>query len=410
MEYLKNLFLVFTTLITIYYFLKSYKQGLIVYLLFMCICGITGFSRPIYYEEFILPFLLVLTIGSLNRDGIYISFKWIILIIIFIGTTLINNNPIDSYDVLFIFGFFLLALGKNLFKDDIYVVKVLSVFWLYVLCRCIFVISSMGTDVLSVAMDSESRVVNYSFGDADFVLDPNYLGFYAGMGAVLSFMYLKYKSVLDSVLHLDFLKNKISVYFIGIVGCVEVFLTIRGLSRGMLLALICALFTFLIYLKNSKQLIYMGIILFILGVILSKTSVYDMYMMRFSIDDGGAGRYDIWTFILRHVYELGFIPFFFGVGLNYPWWKFMAMLASRDIFSTHSSIITVFLVSGFLGVIFLFVYIIKNLIWAYKNTTYLNHVKVVLLVFCVIGMASIEPLHFTWGWIPLVIGCSVKKY
>ena len=406
----KNVFLFVTTCVTIYFFFKNYKKGFIVYLLFLCFSGLLGFSRPIFAEAFILPVLIVLTIHG-QTYFTRVNFIWLLLLFICLLNTLIWDNPIDSYDVLFIFGIILFVYSGNIFQEDKFVIKLLSIIWLYVLCRSAFLVFSLGSDILMVADASEgaSRLINYSVGDNEFTMDPNYLGFYSGIGAVLSFMYVVFRSRLKQELGYRFLNKSYATMLILVIGLFELFLTLRGLSRGMLLALVVSLAVYIIMQKNMKHFWYMILFLLVSFAILYNTKIYNMYVLRFLSDTNGAGRYDIWELIINHFRSLGIIPVLLGVGLNYPWWKFDSNFASMEVYSTHNSLLTFFMILGLFGIIVLFYSIFKSYYIVYKYPSYINLIKIVLLTFCVIGMVSIEPLHYTWGWIPLVVGCSIKK-
>lgn len=410
---LKILFLLFTTIFTVYTFLKDYRKGLVVYIVFMCICGLLGFARPIYAEAVVLPISVFVAVVIRHSKISCVSFRWLFLLILaIITTTIAKEDILNTYDELFIFGFVLFAFSRFFFSEDKYTVHILALLWLYAFSRIIWILMTGGSSVLTLsdASDASTRMAEIQTGlESNAVIDPNYFGFVSGMGAVLSFLYFKFYQDINRLISIKFLNKRYIPYIILCIGVIEVFFTVRGLSRGMLLSLVAALGTFLFVQKDFAKFLKVGAVFAVVYLIISRTQIYNLYLQRFVSDDSGSGRYEIWEFIWNFVKEQGPLTFIFGCGLNFPWWDYWRTSAGLAVFSTHNSWMTVFLDLGLWGCTVFFVTILQSVINGLRNLTYINQIKLVLLAYVVVGTTSIEPFHYTWGWIPLVAACSIWK-
>lgn len=409
-QYFKILFLFTTTVITIFFFFKNYRVGFNYYMLFLIISGLFGFARPIYMEEIILPILLTLTtLSQRNFDFTKISIISLFLFGYSIVVTLISNNStFIGHDFIFFFGFILLTLSNFLFGKDMYSILSFALLWLYALSRVIWLIVNGGGAVFSIAdiTDGQERLMLINTGlegtAAIAQIDPNYFAAVTGMGFILSLLFIAYKEHLYKYFPYRFVRKKWFLIIIILTCILELWFSIRAVSRGMILAILASLLVFLYLEKSTKILKFVSISIIVIYLFFQ--NIITLFLYRFSMNDLGGGRYDIWNFLWKYLVKDNKI--IFGEGLNYPWWKDWPV--QSDLFlGTHNSWITIFFGLGLIGIALLVTIILKSIVNNYKVNTKVSKIKIVMLVYVLIAYSSIEPLNYTWGWILFSICVSI---
>lgn len=408
LQSLKILFLFLTTIVVIYMFLRDARKGINVYLIFMCICGFLGFARPIYAEAIILPLCILLGKGDRQAS---VSYPWLILLVISAVFTIIYGNEFwETTDELFLFGLMMFAFARKLFPDEKQSLVVLMLLWAYAFSRTLWMLRTGGADAMAVSDISEdsTRLIVASTGlEVDAVVDPNYFGYVTGLGAVLSFLYYRFHREFNRILGYKFLQKKYLPLIVLLVGCLEVFFTVRGLSRGMLVALLAAAVAYLALQRKLWHLVVTVVIFGAVSLWLSHTQLFSLYLERFAADDDGAGRFEIWGFVWELMQEKGPLFMLFGGGFHYPWWSYFNVTQGLSFFSTHNSWITLLLSCGFLGAAILIRTMSRSVRAGLKHPSAVNQTKLVMLAYVVIASSTIEPMTYTWGWIPLVVACSI---
>ncbi|MBW7869136.1 MAG: O-antigen ligase family protein [Brumimicrobium sp.] len=407
---LKVLFLIFTTIITVYYFIKDYKIGFKYYLFFVILSGLLGFVRPIFAEEIILPIIIPLGVYTYYKRFNTTKISYISLFILVYGVlmTLINKDAsFTGNDTYFIFGFVILAFSNYLFGNEKSSINTFALLWLYVLARTIWLITYGGSNVflLSDLSEGGSRLLEFEAGldnsTGKVRLDPNYLGFTMGFGFLLSLLFLINRKNLYKHLQFKFIRKKWFLAVVVIIGLMEFWLSIRGLSRGVILAILAAILTFLFLNKKIKTFAVTAILLVVSFVVFN--DVINLFLLRFSEDNTGSGRYDMWESIWKLMISEGRI--LTGFGLNYPWWG--SWEVGRHVYaSTHNSWITILLSVGLIGLILLFVYISISLKNNYKANTTTSKIRIVMFAYLFVACFSIEPLMNSFGWIILAVSTS----
>lgn len=411
LQSVKILFLLFTTGVTIYMFLRDASKGLQVFMVFMCISGFLGFARPIFAEAIVLPLCIIF--GRSPTKDARVFYRWFFLLVVVGLTSLTSGNGIfGSFDEFFVLGFIMFAYSRKLFPDEKQSLNVLMLMWCYALCRVLWLLRVGGGDVMALSdlSDESTRMIVAETGlENDAVVDPNYFGFVAGLGAVLSFMYYGLRKEFNAILGYKFLRKRYLPVVVLLIGCVEVFFTIRGLSRGMLLALAIATLTYLGLQRKLWHVVITGSIFAAVFFLVSDTQLFDMYVERFTSDEDGSGRFLMWGFIWTMMQEQGPLVLLLGAGLNYPWWEHFSLMAGESYISTHSSWMTMILGCGLLGLAIFIQTISQSVSNGLRALNAVNQTKIVVLAYVIIGSSTIEPLSYSWGWIPLVVACSIWK-
>ena len=401
MELLKNLILLIATFICIIYFRKGASQGVLGYLVILSVSALLGFSRGIMGEEFVLPLCILWS----NKNHILTNSALVIYILLIACFTIVSGNVIfGEYDQVLLVGFVLLAFRKYLFNN---LYKVLSALWLYAQCKTLNLVILTGSKAFTIAdaHDVSTRALETTtiYGESG-IIDPNYFSLIAGLGLIITLMMLKYSNEFNRAFSKKWFNNRKLLYIILIF---DFFFSLRGLSRGVLLALIGTYTIYLYY--GHVKLKYIVFILIVSGLIMAfadSIPIVSSFVDRFEADETGSGRYLIWSAIFNIMYRDGAISLIFGEGLNYHWWAKDAQVAMGELLSTHNSLINLFIATGFVGITII-VYICVMAYRQYNKLLSIGSIcKALLLTYILIGCLSIEPLPFSWAWIALALGCS----
>lgn len=401
MGILKDLILLIATLFCINYFLKGVSQGILGYLVIISISALFGFSRGIMGEGIVLPLCLILCDKNLIRSN-----GWLVLYILLVAVfTIIKGNTIfGEYDEVMLTGFTLLSFRKYLFPN---VYKVLSALWLYAQCKTINLVMLTGSSAFTIAdaNDMSTRMLETTtvYGETGFI-DPNYFALVAGLGFIITLMMLKFKNKFNSAFSAKWFNNRTLLHIILLF---DFFFTVRGLSRGVLLAIIGSYLVFLYY--SRVKLTYIVLLLIVSGLIIvfaEDIPIVAGFMDRFGADDTGGGRYLIWSAVFDVMKRDGVLALFLGEGLNYHWWFADSQVTMGELLSTHNSFVNLFIATGFVG-ISIIVYVCVKAYRQYNEELNTQSIcKALLLTYIILGCLSIEPLHFSWAWIVLALGCS----
>lgn len=408
---LKILFLLLTTSITIYFFIRNYKTGFKYYMYFVIISALLGFTRPIFAEEIILPILIPLSVFAyykkFNPDRISYISLFILVYGIFI-TLITEDASFKGVDTFFIYGFLLLSFSNYIFGGKKFTIHAYSLIWLYVLAKVIWLVANGGSSVflLSDLTHGGSRLIEFKSeldsSTGNVIIDPNYLGFITGLGFVLSFMFLFYRNQLYRYFNYKIIKKTWFFVIVLIIGIVELWLSLRGISRGILLAIIASILAFLLLNRQFKTFAIFSAVIVIMIFVFS--NVIDLFFMRFTEDTTGGGRFDYWNFIWNFMIDEDKV--LFGFGLNYSWWQKWEFGVAY--ISTHNSWLTLLLAVGLFGMILLVVFMIKSIIINYKSNSIIGKIRIVMLAYLIVSCFSIEPLINNLGWILFAISTTYE--
>jgi hypothetical protein len=402
-------FLVLTTILTALAFQKSAFTGFTFFMYFLILSGFLGFARPILFEEIALPIFISLSIlPQLKSIGGKVKFGGILLLVYSVLITLISSKAsFDGFEIIYLFGFILVSFSNFLFSKELNFVMTLTFIWLYSLSRTLWLIFHGGLGLFSLYdfSDDGTRVLQVESGlngNAGIAqIDPNYLGYITGIGVLLCFSFYTYYNHVKNYFTLKFVKTKWFLYLVIFVGVIELWLTVRALSRGMILALCAGLLTYLIVERKIKNLIILMISVFILFLIFG--DFINLILIRFNKGDAGGGRYNIWEFIWNYIQDNGGL--LFGFGLNYPWW--LDWLADNgNYLGTHNSWLSIIFALGIFGFLILFVIVMKSIYLNFRENSIFARIKLILLSFIIVSFSSIEPLLSTFGWILLAVSTT----
>lgn len=406
---LKILFLILSTGITIYQFTKSSKKGFMYYMLFIIVSGLFGFARAIYTEEILIPAILPISVYVFQKQRKEYSISIALLLILFYGifiTLITTNSSFSGYDIYFVYGLVLLIFANYLFSGVANSLKFYTLLWFIVLAKVLWLISYIGLDVFQPV--SESRLIEFDTGlntgaDSLVKIDPNYLGFVSGIGFLLSIQFLIYREEISRYFKREFIQRKWFVVFILILSVLELWISVRGLSRGILLALIAASLVILLLNRKVKTFIVSTILLFVVYYVFY--DLIELFILRFSEDNTGSGRYEMWEAIWKQLINEDRL--LTGYGLNYPWW--LAWDSNRTYASSHNSWISLLLTIGLIALTVLVVYIIRSISINYQANTAISKIRLVMLSYLIVACFSIEPLMSNIGWILFALSVTYDK-
>jgi hypothetical protein len=374
--------------------------------------ALLGFARPIFLEEIIMPLFLIVGIikSSRNRPVKNVNLLGIYLIIqLVLTTTLTTDSSFDGLDKMTIWGLILLAFSNLIFEEINYTLGVIKLMWLYLACKTLYYVIIGGAELFKFADISygAGRLLNLQTGlegtASESQIDPNYFAFFSGVGFLLTVFYFYYYRNLNVNVSKG-LKSITINFCIAAIGIIEFWFTIRGFSRGMMLAIFVALVVFL-WKERSLKLLLLFIFSSIISALIFR-DVVNMFLERWAVDDGGGGRYVIWNFVLNILFE-GY-DWIIGFGMNYPWWH-RWQEDGGALLGTHNSWLSLFISTGLVG-IFIITYLILSAMKShYRGVSVLDKIKLFLLVYIILSYSSIEPLNGAFGWFFLALCISKSR-
>lgn len=416
----KDFFLLATTVFLTIWFLYDYQKGFSWYLLLYAIIAVIGFNRVLYNENFFIPLLISISVLIQKNQKVKISILYTFLFIQICIVTWLNNLSItnDSSGGIYLF-VVLLIFSEYLFNDANQVTKIVFLIWLITIG---FALNSLifGEHLLSAAsIDSEERALVLNNGLAgssanDQGIDLNYFGCTQAIGALITIMFINYRNDLINNIKIPFrLRSIIRSWLFGsflfLLLALQVWLVLRGISRGALVAFLAGILTYLLTLKKFKYLLYGGILLFILFLVANQLGINKLFAERIAEDSSGtSGRNFIWLAILRAVYQHGgIIQIIFGGGIGWPWWRFWTenFWDTGVVPSTHNQWLALYTNVGLLGLVLFFVPIINGLKNNIRNNNPINNIRIVLFACVFTESLSLEPLQFdryVWFLLALV--------
>lgn len=407
-----TIFLIVTTLVTANAFRKNSFNGFQYFMFFLILSGFIGFARPILFEEVLLPVFLFFSLfsQSIKNPSKINKFGLLLFVLCLIITSIGTYSNFDGPDNIYFFGFVLISFSNYLFSKESNFVYAISLIWLYSLARVLWLLMHSGSGLFNLydISNDDNRILLVESGlsgsASEVNVDPNYLGFITGIGAILSYLFYVYHNEISKHFSLKRIKTKSFLYLVMFIGFIELSLTIMTLSRGMILALLGSIVAYFFVERKFKKILVFVFIAAPSFIVFS--AFFNLILNRFNQDDNGGGRYEIWNYIFINTLKEG--NMLFGFGLNYPWWKGWSG-NSIDYFGTHNSWVSIFLALGLIGFILLFTVIFKSIYYNfYKDKSILARIRLVMLAFIIISYSSIEPLLTTFGWILLALVISFK--
>jgi hypothetical protein len=302
----------------------------------------------------------------------------------------------------------MLAFSNYIFGEDKLTIRAFAMLWLYAFVRVTWLIIHGNFSTLFSIVDplggmTRLLIVNSGLdGGTNLLnLDPNILGLSNGMGVILSLLFLMYRKDLYKFIPFKFVQKQWFLTLLIFITVIEFWFTIRGLSRGIILAVLSSFITYLFVEKRIRAFVMSTSLVFVIYFVFN--NIVELFLMRFRHDDTGGGRFIIWEFIWDLMVKQGTI--WFGAGLNYPWTKYW-YIPGEDLLGTHSSWVSILLVSGLFGILLMLILIIKSSIINYKSNSVIGKIKLIVLSFVIVSNASLGPLYTIWGWILFTICIS----
>lgn len=418
----KDIFLLLTTGFIIFWFFKDYKKAIIWYLIFYAFISIVGLNRVIYYENIVIPLLLLVVLSfkftKVSKTNIYyVIFLIYMLFITYInGLTILDEASRGMY--LFVI---LLIFSKYLFKNADYTTKIVFFIWLITLGyafntliygESLFSVTNINSEERNMVLDTGIQGSNAS----DKGVDLNYFSSGQAIGAMISLMFIIYRKQLLSIVTIPpYLKTIFSnvafTLVLHLLFALEVWLVFRGLSRGALLVFFAGMVAFIFVMRKQKYLLYGGLILVVSYFIMNKIGIVDLLMERFTKDESGtSGRDLIFIGLFGSVYgHGGILQIIFGGGNGWPWWEFWSdnFWDKGTIPSSHNQWLSMFVNVGFLGLTLFFIPLYKGIRNNIKHNNPINNIRIVLFVCVFAESLSLEPLIYSrYVWFILALAAT----
>lgn len=407
----KDIFLWITTFTYIFYCFRNPYRSFCFYLGFLIFCAFLGFQRPIYWEVYIVPITLFLSL--LNKKNIVINkeYKHILFLLIYVFLiSLINNRnpwPIQNYTI---YGLILIILLPYISKAERNQYIFLGLIWGYCISYMIWYIMHSGENLFTIASVDErmilveSDLVNNQEGNRGGI-DPNYFGFITGVGALLSTFFYVYFNEFASFFNLKYRKGFIK-YSLLIFALFQFFLSVKGLSRGVFIADFFSISLFVLLLNSRKKFAKLIFALAVMIFIIDSSGIFDKLLFRFN-DSGSASRSELFVNVIGSVLNYnGYEALIFGGGTGFPWNQYSNDLYVRSFssYSTHNSWLRLLIDYGLIWMLLFFLCIYKFLKRHLNDRmNFISVIKLVLFAFVFVIGLSIEPLKFQIGWLILVL-------
>lgn len=410
LQLFKDFFLLLTTGYIIFWFFKDYRKALIWYLFFYGLIAVIGLHRVIYNQNIIIPLLLIVTLSlkssPINKTNtFYVVFFIYMLFITYVNELII----IDAYSKGAYLLVALLIFSNYLFKNADYAIKIVFFIWLITIS---FAFNSIiyGEDMFNVsAINSEERSLIIDTGvqgsrAQEEGVDLNYYSSTQAIGAMISILFLTYRKELLAAVSIPitlkrFLYSKAFTLALFFLLAIEIWLMIRGLSRGGLLIFLSGLIGLLFILRKQKYLIWGAVLLIGLYFVMEKIGIIDLFLERMTRDQSGtSGRDLIMLGVFSSVYSQGGImQIIFGGGNAWPWWDFWGFNPwdSDKMVSSHNQWLSIFVNFGLVGLSLFIIPLYNGIRNCLKNKNPINNIRIVLFICVFFFSMSLEPLIFT---------------
>lgn len=378
-----------------------------------------GLSRVIYYQNIIIPLLLIITLSLKSSPVTKTNTFYVVFFIYMLFITYINKLIIiDAYSKGAYLLVILLIFSNYIFKNVDFATKIVFFIWLITIA---FAFNSIiyGEDIFNVSdINSEERSLIIDTGvqgshAQEEGVDLNYYSSTQAIGAMITLMFFTYrKELLPSVKIPYFLKR----FFYGngfllslcILLPIEIWLMFRGISRGGLLIFLSGLISFLFILRKQKYLFWGIAFIIALYFIMQKIGIIDLFLERINRDQSGtSGRGLIMLGIFNSIYNQGGISqVIFGGGNAWPWWDYWGFnpWGPDKMVSSHNQWLSIFVNFGLIGLCLFIIPLIQGIRNCLKNKNPINNIRIVLFICVFFYSMSLEPLIFThYVWFILAL-------
>lgn len=399
---------------------NDYKKTLIWYLFLYAIISMLGIGRAIYFENVLIPILLLIVLlyqpTQVSRPNIFYSIFFIyILAITFINGLSISNSYSGGIYLFVV----LLIYSSHLFSNSNYAIKIVFLIWLITLGIGLnflifgespFSVSNINSEERSMILDMGST---FGGSSSSRFYDLNYFSSSQAFGALLSMLFLIYRKYIIVNIKLPYeIKRFIigkffTITLLGITS-IQLWLMVRGLSRGGLLVFLVGILTLVYVLKKSKYVLFGGLLVLILYWVMNEVGITDLFMERITKDETGtSGRDFIWLGMLTTAYKNGgILQIIFGQGIDWPWWDFWSDNNWDTAVSSHNQWLTLLVNFGLVGLVLFIIPLIKGVVNSFNNPNPINNIRIVLFFSFFAMTLSLEPLVYTryvWFIVALAI-------
>lgn len=417
LQLFKDFFLILTTGFIVFWFIKDYRKAILWYLVFYVFISLVGLGRVVYYENVVIPLMLLFVFLSKPAQFSKPNPYYLVLFIYVVALTYINGlSVVDTYSRGTYLFLVLLIYSRNLFSNPDYAIKVIFLIWLITI-GIAFSFLVYGEGIFSVSdISSQERNIQLNTGIKDSSeKDLNYFSSGQAIGAIITMMLIIYRRHLI-IMHFlpvivkQFLKSKFFHATLFVILAIQVWFVFRSLSRGGILVFIVGVLCLAYLQKKKKYILYGGIFLIILYLILNQVGIIALLMERFEGDETGtSGRNFIYLGILQSVYDQGgLLQVFFGAGIDWPWYDYwVGNTWGKGAVSTHNQWFSFYVSIGLAGLFLFFLPLIIGIRNSLKNPNLVNHFRIVLFASFFVMALSLEPLVFIpYVWFIVAIAAT----
>lgn len=400
-----SIFLWLTTMLFVASSLQNSYRGFCIYWGCVLLCVCLGFQRPIFYEGYIVPLILLVTIPFAkyrsSRTGLIILLIAYVFVISFIN----SMNPWPEHS-LHIYGLVFILTLRGILNTEKRQYTFVLLLWCYCLMHTIWYMLH-GQNIFSFG-NEETRLLAVNsvlIENSDSFrggLDPNYFGYLMGTGAFLSVLFYYFYDYFKPSIPIK-ISSGLAKYILIVLSVIQLLFAVKGLSRGVSLAII---FTSVILLLTLQKQVrkYMGIIavMLFLSYAILQMGIIDALLGRFQSAES-ASRSALALTVINAIWTYGGVTsFIFGCGTDFPWYYYTVEYHNVSFYSTHNSWLDLGMSYGLIWLSLFFIIIYKRLRihWVNRSNP-LSVIKVIMFTFVFLIGLSLEPLRSQLGWLIL---------
>ncbi len=404
------IFLWFTTVSFVTSSLQNSYRGFCIYWGWVLLCVFLGFQRPVFYEVYIVPLVLLITIPFAKYRSSITTLIILLIFYVFVISFINSMNPWPEHS-LYIYGLVFILTLRGLLNIEKRQYTFVLLLWCYCLMHTIWYmlhgqnIFSFGNEETRLLAVNSALVENSdSFRGG---LDPNYFGYLMGAGAFLSILFYYFYDYFKPSIPIK-LSSGLTKKILIVLFLIQLFFAVKGLSRGVFLAIAFTSVIFLLILRKKNQK-YMGIIavMFFLSYVISQMGIIDALLGRFQSEESASRSALALTVINAILTYGGVTSFIFGCGTDFPWYYYTVEYHNVSFYSTHNSWLDLGISYGLIWLLFFLIIVYKRLrIHLVNRSNPLSVIKVVMFTFVFLIGLSLEPLRSQLGWL-IIAFCFV---
>lgn len=400
-----SIFLWLTTVLFVASSLRNTYRGFCIYWGWVLLCVFLGFQRPIFYEGYIVPLVLLATIPFTKYRTPHTTLIILLIFYVFVISFVNSINPWPEHSY-YIYGLVFILTLRGVLNTEKKQYTFVLFLWCYCLMHTIWYLLH-GQNIFSFG-NEETRLLAVNsvlIENSDSFrggLDPNYFGYLMGTGAFLSALFYYFYDYFKPSIPIK-ISSGLAKYILIVLSVIQLFFAVKGLSRGVFLAIVFTSVIFLLILRKQNKK-YLGIIttMFFLSYVILQMGIIDALLGRFQSTES-ASRSALALIAINAIFSYGgIIALIFGCGTDFPWYHYTVEYRNVSFYSTHNSWLDLGISYGLIWLLFFLIIVYKRLrIHLVNRSNPLSVIKVVMFAFLFLIGLSLEPLRSQLGWLIL---------